>query len=244
MAASSLLARTDLEALLRAKKLDRTLKVPLDLHDESIVAPRAPTGVTALDRVLLGGFPRGHVSEIVGAPSSGRTSLLLHVMATMTKGGELVALVDAVDRFDVPSGAAAGIDLDRLLWIRGRVVESPGPCRDANLQALERSLQALALVLKAGTFGLVVFDVADAPPNALRRLPFTTWLRLQRMVEGSQTACVFVGTEPVSRSAGGLTLHVKSRARTFSGFVIDARVSCAHARHHEPLCVPVSAIYA
>ena len=39
--------------------------------------------------------------------------------------------------------------------------------------------------------------------TVLRRLPFTTWLRLHRVIEGSETACVLIGSEPISRSAGG-----------------------------------------
>src|SRR5438477_7644475 len=146
--------RADLELLLRAKKLDRTLTTalpPLDPHDELAVAP---TCITALDARLSGGFPRGQLSELVGPRSSGRTSVLLRLIAAATARGELVALVDALDRFDVVSAAAAGIDLDRLLWIRGHVVANPGLCRDLNQRALEQALKALTLVLQAGNFGL------------------------------------------------------------------------------------------
>jgi hypothetical protein len=163
------------------------------------------------------------------------------MLAAATARGELVALVDALDRLDVASGAAAGIDVTRLLWIRGRVVSNPGPCREANYRMLEHAVQALALVLQAGTFGLVVFDIADAPPQTLRRLPFTTWLRVQRIIAGGHTACVLVGTAHIARSPAGLTLHVKSGARGFTGFDIEARHTSAHDRDHEPLCVSVSA---
>jgi recombination protein RecA len=174
------LVRADLESLLRAKQLDRTLTSALPLAlaplvndppDEFVVSA---TGVSALDARLGGGFPRGHLSELVGPPSSGRTSLLLRMMAAATARGEIVALVDALDRLDVRSAAAAGIDLDRLLWIRGHVVANPGLCRDMNQRALEQAVKALTLVLDAGHIGLVAFDVADAPPDAVRRLPFTT----------------------------------------------------------------------
>ena len=130
------------------------------------------------------------------------------MLAAATARGELVALVDALDMLDVESAAAAGVDLERLLWIRGHVVSNPGLCRDMNQRALEQAIRALALVLQAGNFGLVAFDAAEAPADALRRLPFTTWLRLQRMVEGSQTACVLVGAEPMARSSAGLTLQL------------------------------------
>jgi len=235
-------ARVHLESLLRVKKLDRTLTSalpPLDPHDEFAVAA---SGLTALDARLGGGFPRGQLSELVGPRSSGRTSVLLRLVAEATARGELVALVDALDRFDVTSAAATGVDLDRLLWIRGHVVSNPGLCRDLNQRALEQAVKALTLVLQAGNFGLVAFDIADAPPEAIRRLPFTTWLRLQRMIEGSQTLGVLVGSEPMARSSAGLTVKlgmrdsgsgIRFRGRLFDGLDIDARVIRARARWQE-----------
>ena len=204
------LARADLESLLRSRQLDRTLTNALPPPDpvaagDDIVAA---TGITSLDAHLGGGFPRGQVSELIGPRSSGRTSLLLQALAAATSRGELTAVVDVLDMFDVESAAAAGVDLSRLLWIRGHVVMNPGMCRDLNQRAIEQTLRAFALVLQAGNFGLVVFDAADAPADAIRRLPFTTWLRLQRMVEGSTTACLLIGAEPMARSAAGLTLRL------------------------------------
>src|SRR5437867_3897775 len=210
------LARADLESLLRTRQLDRTLMgtslgTARDLSptpDDSVVAA---TGITALDARLNGGFPRGHLSEVIGPRSSGRTSLLLRALAAATARGELVALVDALDMLDVESVEAAGVDRDRLLWVRGHVVSNPGMCRDMNQRALEQAIRAFTLVLQAGNFGLVVFDVAEAPSDAIRRLPFTTWLRVQRMVEGSQTACVLVGSDAMARSSAGLTLKLGIR---------------------------------
>ena len=200
------LARADLEALLHTKKLGRTLT-----RDVSSLRPDlelASTGHAGLDARLQGGIPRGHVSELIGPRSSGRTTLLLGLLAAAAARGELVALVDALDMLDVESAADAGIDLDRLLWIRGHVVANPGLCRDLNQRALVQDVRALTLVLEAGNFGLVVFDVGEAPADAIRRLPFTTWLRLHRMVEGRQTVCLLVGSDRLSRSPAGLSLHV------------------------------------
>ena len=235
------LARADLESLLRARKLDRTLTSTLPgqpVHDELVVAA---TDLSSLDARLAGGFPRGQLSEIVGPRSSGRTSLVLRTIAAAAGRGELVALVDALDAFDVASAIAAGIDVERLLWIRGHVVTNPGMCRDLNQRAVEQAIKALTLVLQAGNFGLVVFDVAEAPHDALRRLPFTTWLRLQRMVEGSETACVLVGAEPMARSSAGLTLKVQRAAGggvttnglLVKGLELGAHIIRARARVHD-----------
>ena len=198
------LARADLESLLR----DRKLVPPVPLGGNTDEYATAPTGVTALDAVLAGGFPRGQLSEMVGARSSGRASVLLQMLAAATTRREIVALVDVLDLLDVSSAAAAGVDLGRLLWIRGQVVVYSGQCRDMNQRALDRAIKTLTLVLQAGNFGLVVFDAAEAPARGLERLPFTTWRRLQRIIEGSQTACVLVGDTPIARSAGGVTVRL------------------------------------
>src|SRR4051812_36185709 len=261
-------ARADRNVLLtalRARKLDQTLTANLsvpDPHDEQAIGS---TGLPLLDARLGGGLPRGHLSEIVGPRSSGRTSLLLHVIAAATARGGLVALVDGLDMLDVASAEAAGADLARLLWIRGRVVTNPGFCRDLNQRAMEQAIKALGLVLQAGNFGLVILDVGDAPHDAVRRLPFTTWLRLQRMVEGHQTICVLAGNDPMSRSAAGLSiklqpshdvaadatsatdvaadLQVRKPARfvgqLFDGLNIDARVRRARAQASDSVALPL-----
>ncbi len=237
------LARADLETLLRIRKLDRTLTSAIPTLDPSDDGAIATSGVPALDARLGGGFPRGHLSELVGPRSSARTSVLLQTLAAATARGELVALIDALDMLDVESAAAAGVHLDRLLWVRGHVVPNPGFGRDVNQRALEQVIRAMALVLQAGNFGVVALDVADAPPIALRQLPFTTWLRLQRMVEGSQTVCVLIGSEPMARSSAGLTVRLGSRdasfgRRLFTG--IDAEARVLRARTHRQDDAPVA----
>jgi hypothetical protein len=75
------------------------------------------SGIPALD-ALAGGLPRGCLTEIYGSSSSGRTSVMLAALAAATRRGEYCALIDASDALDPQSVAAAGIDLDRLLWVR------------------------------------------------------------------------------------------------------------------------------
>jgi hypothetical protein len=199
-----------LESALRARKLDRTLTTalpPLERRDESALIP---TSIAALDACLHGGLPRGQLSEIVGPRSSGRTTLLLQMMAAATQRGEIAAVVDTFDRLDVASAGAAGIVPDRLLWIRGEAISENGGLHE---RTVDRALKALNLVLQAGGFAYVAIDLADVPRSALTRIPFTTWLRVQRIIEGSDTACVLVAPQPLARSAGGLTLSLTASAR-------------------------------
>ena len=232
-----------LESLLRARRLDRTL-APRHAHpataDEYAVAA---TGVTTLDARLGGGFPRGELSELVGPRSSGRTSLALRTLAAATARGELTAVVDALDMADPASVEAAGVDGSRLLWVRGHATVTPGFCRDTNQRALEQAIKALTLIVQAGNFGVVVFDAAGARPASLRQLPFTTWMRLQRIIDGTQTVCLVMAEAPLARSAGGVTLQLGAGAarfgrRLFDGVDMEARVIRARDPNH--VRVPLS----
>lgn len=224
-------ALAGLEIALRARKLDRTLTSALpslERHDPSAVVA---TDVAALDACLRGGLPRGQLSEIVGSPSSGRTTLVLQTIAACTRRGEIAALVDTFDRLDVASAADAGIDLNRLLWIRGADCRWSPPSGGPD-SMINRALKALNLVLQAGGFGCVVLDVADVPPAAFTRIPFTTWLRVQRIIEGSDTACVLVSGQPLARSAGGLTLMLTGRARWIGDADRNRHLTGADLRIH------------
>ena len=79
----------------------------------------------------------------------------------------------------------------------GTLRPRPGRTRDSVLaRALDRAVKALNLVLQSGGFGLVALDIADVPLDALRELPFNTWMRLHRVVDASDTACVLVAEVP------------------------------------------------
>jgi recA bacterial DNA recombination protein len=215
-------ARAAVESLLRDRKLDRTLTTARPLE---ALAPGVPFQVQTLDTYLQGGLPAGQLSEVVGPASSGRTSLVWQWMAAATRRGDTVALIDTFDRFDPASAVACGIVLERVLWVRGqaisktagavdpvwlpgvRTVEGPGTMVE---RTLDRALKALNLVLQSGVCPAVVIDMADVPSAALRRIPYTTWLRVQRVIEGSDTTCVLLAPESLARSAGGVTLTLQT----------------------------------
>src|ERR1700724_4149022 len=86
-----------------------------------------PSGVTELDAVLSGGFPRGSLVELCGPASSGRTSLAFSLLAQATERQQACAFVDVTDSLDPISLAAAGVDLPRLLWVRCGETGDRGP---------------------------------------------------------------------------------------------------------------------
>ena len=217
-----------LESALRARKLDRTLTTTLPSWEWTDPASLLPMDVPLVDACLRGGLPRGQLSEFSGPGSCGRMTLLLQLMSAATQRGEIVALIDTCDRLDVASAAAR-------VWISIRpwtVARDPRSSRDGARDrdrdqrpgtgdwglgtGVDRALKALNLVLQAGGFSLVAIDLADVPPVRLRQIPFTTWPRVQRVIEGSDTACVLLTPEPLARSAGGLTLSLAGRS-TWAG---------------------------
>lgn len=204
------LALTRLTSLLEAKRFDHTLARAGERIDAARVSP---TGIEALDARLPDGWRRGEVSELVGGRSSGLTSVLLASLAAATRRGELVGLVDAVDRFDPLSAAAAGLDLERVLWVRGPgvTVESARP--GVLDRAVRQAIRAFDLIVRAGGFGVVALDLADVPARVVRAVPFTTWLRLAHAAEGRETACLLVGDAPMGKSARGVSVRLAASAR-------------------------------
>ena len=218
MAAAVRLAQ--LESLLRDKKLDRTLSTalpPLVQAPDRLV----PSGIDAVDAALTGGVPRGQISELVGSASSGRTTTMCRLLASATRAGELVAVVDALDRFDPATAAEAGLALPQLLWVRGqalsktagaldpawvpgvRAASGPGTLLE---RTVDRAIKALNLIVQSGVCTLVVLDLIDVPAAGLARVPMATWLRIQRVIEGTDTVVLLLATAPVARSAGGLSV--------------------------------------
>ena len=221
-------ARAELERLLQSRKLDVTLTSAAPWrHDDG--DRLAPSGWPLLDDALGGGVRRGHLSEIVGPRSSGRSTLFCQVAAAAMARGEVVALIDTHDRFDPASAEAAGVDLERLLWVR-----------DTGDHA--RALKAVNLVLQAGGFGVVALDLSDVRGMAVRQFPHTTWMRISRVIEGSSTIALLLAPEHVARSAGGVTIALdppsagagqwrgtSARARRLQGIAVRPRIISARS---------------
>ena len=153
-----------------------------------------PTGVNEID-ALVSGLPRGAITEIAGAVSSGRTSLLLSALAVATRQEETCALVDCNDTFDLWSAKTAQVDLDRVLWVR---------CHNR----LEHAFKATDLLLQGGGFGLVVLNLADVAAKYARRIVSSWWFRFRRALENTPTALVVITPIACVRSCARMVLEV------------------------------------
>jgi len=171
---------------------------PFTFYDRKIVES-VSTGISEVD-ALVGGLPRGGLTEICGPPCSGRTSLLFSALGARTTHAEACALIDGSDSFDPHSGEAAGIDLKRLLWVR--------------CHTIEQSFRATDFLLQAGGFGFIALDLSDIPRESVHRVPLDTWFRFRRAVEGTPTILLVLEQEPHAKTCASLVLRMEAeRAR-------------------------------
>jgi hypothetical protein len=164
------------------------------------------TGLAEVDAVLGGGIPRGSITEIAGAASTGKTSFALSSIAAITQCGATCAWVDVSDALSPESAAAANIVLKRLLWLR-MSAESKERVTDKPWSRLEQALKATDLLLQAGGFAAIVFDISDVLPQHIMRVPLSTWYRFRLAAEQARTALVLLTQSPCASSCAALSLR-------------------------------------
>jgi recombination protein RecA len=151
-----------------------------------------PTGALGLDLALgVGGIPRGRVVEIFGPEASGKTTLMLHVIASAQKGGGLAAFIDAEHAFDPAYAKRLGVNLDDLL------VSQPDSGEEALTicETLARS-NALDVIVIDSVAALVPKAELDgemgmATMGMQARLMSQALRKLTALLAKAKTACIF-----------------------------------------------------
>jgi hypothetical protein len=164
---------------------------------------------------------------------------MLSTLAAATRREEICALIDVSDTFDPYSAAAAGLDMERLLWIRcGGHAPNSALSRKrrpaTSFEDLERlrmedpveqALRAADLLLQSSGFGMVAIDLAGVPLKMARRIPLTTWFRFRRAVENTPTILLVIGTEPCTQSCASLGLKLGGKGSSSQFSVLSSQFS-------------------
>jgi hypothetical protein len=150
-----------------------TTQAAFTLGDDAVFR----TGIVEFDRIVGGGFPRGTIATLEGAPSSGRLAIAARFLAAATSGG-LGAYV-GTSAFP-PALAGAGVRLERLL-----VISAPEPIGAA---------RAADILLRSGVFTVVVIP---ALPSG-RGTGSATWTRLASLTHRANAVLIAVGVEASS----------------------------------------------
>jgi hypothetical protein len=162
-------------------------------EERAVGEQRWATGCAPVDRAT-GGLRPGTLTEIAGEKNAGSATLLRACLVRAAKENQIIALIDGSDTFDVSQMDEAM--LARVFWVR---------CASA-----AEAMQAADLILRDSNFPFVLLDLKSNPETQLRKIPATTWYRLQRLIEKTSTVCVI--------------------------FTPKARISAAEVRLTLPLC--------
>lgn len=150
------------------------------------------TGISALDRAIGGGIPRGRITELTGPLAIGKSAIMRQVIVRILNAGHWVAWIDAMRTLAPAPWVGLG---NRFVVIRP---SSPS-----------RAAWTADILLRSGVFGLVVID--GAPP-----LSRVHGLRLSQLARDRDAACVVLDNiafsiKPRHRLTGTLRLHVSSK---------------------------------
>jgi recombination protein RecA len=166
----------------------------MQLGNDNIAAHVAsiPTGALTLDLALgIGGVPRGRVIEIFGPESSGKTTLVSHIIANAQKSGGMAAFIDAEHALDPAYARKIGVNIDELL------VSQP----DSGEEALNIAEQ----LVRSNSLDVVVVDsvaalapraelegaMGDAHVGLQARLMSQALRKLTAAINKSKTCCIF-----------------------------------------------------
>ena len=142
--------------------------------------------IPLLERVTDGGLRKGVITEIISTTGSSGSALLIHNLLQIAQRDRFfLALIDGRDSLDVQS-VDPGV-LRHLLWIR--------------CQKVTEAIKAADFLLRDGNFPVVILDLVLNPAEELRRIPASSWYRLQRLVESILTAFVVISRHNMVPSA-------------------------------------------
>ena len=151
-----------------------------------------PTGALSLDLALgIGGVPRGRIVEVFGPESSGKTTLIYHIIAEAQKLGGVCAFIDAEHAMDPLYAQQIGVDIDEML------VSQP----DHGEQALEIA----DMLVRSGAVDVVAVDsvaaltpraelegqMGDQTVGAQARMMSQAMRKLAGNLNRTQTLCIF-----------------------------------------------------
>jgi len=161
-----------------------------------------------IDEVLVEPFglslTRGSIAEVVGAPSSGKTSIALSLLAKLTTSGEICGVVDAGHSFDPQTAYLSGVILENLLWVR---------CEND----VEKAFMSADYLVQAKGFGCVWLNLSGLPQNKLRLVPRTYWYRYRSRIKETPTLFLVTAEQPVTGSASQQSFQLEREEARWSG---------------------------
>src|ERR1700755_1156146 len=147
---------------------------------------------------------RGSLTEIVGKPATGKTSLTLMLLAGLTQKGEICAVVDVSNSFDPLSAVASGVVLENLLWIK---------CGEN----IEHAFKAIDYLIQAKNFGSIWLDLSGRTPTDLGFIPSSYWYRFRTRIKDSGTLLISTSEHPLMGPASSQSYQLEKSEVVWAG---------------------------
>lgn len=164
---------------------------------------REITRVSSVDAAGLC-LERGSLTEIVGAPSSGKTGHTIAVLSKLTQVGEVCAVIDTSNSFDPVSAHTSKVNLENLLWIK---------CGGD----VEHAMKTADLLLQAKGFGAVWINFGQVKQGQLSYVPNSFWYRFRTLVKGSPTLLLVTTKESLLGSSARQSYSLAQNRSIWSG---------------------------
>ena len=164
-------------------KLQNQLREKFPMARHGLPVERQPQRAPVNPR-LPSTFPKGGITEVIPAhPAAGITLLLASLLEHEPPGQSPpnIALIDAADSFDPASFPPE--DCSKLLWIR---------CQNPN-----QAMKAADLILRDGNVPKLVIDLLSPPTHEVRKIPATSWQRLNRLIESNDSSVIVFHRYPL-----------------------------------------------
>ena len=162
-------------------------------HDEALAkVPCIPTGALTLDLALgIGGVPRGRVIEIFGPESSGKTTLVLHIIANAQKNGGMAAFIDAEHALDPAYAKKIGVNLDDLLVSQPDSGEEALTIADSLVRSNALDVVVIDSVAALAPRAELEGQMGDSHVGLQARLMSQAMRKLTGIISKSKTCCIF-----------------------------------------------------
>ena len=169
------------------------------------------TGSLSLDLALgIGGVPRGRIIEIFGPESSGKTTLVLHVIAEAQKRGGLCAFIDTEHALDPVYAKKIGVDVDNLLVSQPNSGEEALTIADKLIQSNSLDVIVVDSVAALAPKAELEGEIGDSHVGLQARLMSQAMRKITGVLDKSKTCCIF--TNQIRDSFMGLQARMMSQA--------------------------------
>ena len=164
------------------------------LGNEGAVAkiPAISTSALTLDMALgIGGVPRGRVVEVFGPESSGKTTLVLHIIAEAQKNGGMCAFIDTEHALDPGYAKKIGVDIDNLLVSQPDSGEEALIIADQLIRSNSLDVIVVDSVAALAPRAELEGQIGDSHVGLQARLMSQAMRKMTGILDKSKTVCIF-----------------------------------------------------